>query len=282
MVRSITFLEAGFTEQFEKIVNPVTGRWRKIRFPSTVALIEHPREGYLLFDSGYSGRFEEVTRRFPEKLYAWVTPVTVSPETSAVGRLKALGLSETDVSKVILSHFHADHIGGAGDFSRAAYVASRREFEWLDTFGTIGQVKHGFLKALLPESFESRAQWVDEFPVELSGIGPGWRGFDLLGDASVFLVPLPGHTIGQMGLYVPSVGGVDYFLVADAAWLTPSFREGIAPMRVTDLIFHDPTVYRDTLSRIHRLDCETRATGRLRILTCHCDVAMAKERNHVV
>ena len=282
MVRSITFLEAGYTEQFEKIVNPVTGKWRKIRFPSTVALIEHPREGYLLFDAGYSGRFQEVTRRFPERLYAWVTPVTVSPETSAVGRLKGLGLSETDITRVVLSHFHADHIGGAADFSRAQFVASRREYDWLNAFGTVSQVKHGFLKALLPESFESRARWVDEFPVELTALGQGWMGSDLLGDGSVFLVPLPGHTIGQMGLYVPSVGGVDYFLVADAAWLTPSFREGIAPMRVTDLIFHDSSVYRDTLTRLHRLDCETRSSGRLRILTCHCDEAMQKERSHVV
>ncbi len=282
MVRSITFLEAGYTEQFEKIVNPVTGKWRKIRFPSTVALIEHPREGYLLFDAGYSGRFQDVTRRFPERLYAWVTPVTVSPETSAVGRLKGLGLSETDITRVVLSHFHADHIGGTADFSRAQFVASRREYDWLNAFGTVSQVKHGFLKALLPEAFESRARWIDEFPAELTSLGQGWRGADLLGDGSVFLVPLPGHTIGQMGLYVPSVGGVDYFLVADAAWLTPSFREGIAPMRVTDLIFHDSSVYRDTLTRLHRLDCETRSSGRLRILTCHCDEAMQKERSHVV
>ncbi len=282
MVRSITFLEAGFTEQFEKIVNPVTGKWRKIRFPSTVALIEHPRHGYLLFDAGYSGRFKEVTRRFPEKLYAWVTPVTVSPETSAVGRLRGLGLAETDISHVILSHFHADHIGGASDFSRARYVASRREYDHLVSLGTVSQVRHGFLKALLPESFESRTRWSDDFPVELKSLGEGWMGNDLLGDGSVFLVPLPGHTLGQMGLYVPSVGGVDYLLVADAAWLTPSFREEIPPMRITDLIFHDPPAYRDTLTRIHRLDCETRLSGRLRILTCHCEEAMERERTHVV
>jgi glyoxylase-like metal-dependent hydrolase (beta-lactamase superfamily II) len=282
VVRSITFLEAGYTEQFEKIVNPVTGRWRKIRFPSTVALIEHPREGYLLFDAGYSGRFHEVTRRFPEKLYAWVTPVTVSPETSAVGRLKALGIAESEVSQVLLSHFHADHIGGAGDFSRARYVASRREYDYLSGLGSVRQVKHGFLKALLPESFETRTRWVDEFPVPLRELGEGWYGSDLLGDGSIFLVPLPGHTLGQMGLFVPSVRDVDYFLVADAAWLTPSFREGIAPMRATDLIFHDPSSYRSTLSRIHSLDCAKRDAGRLRILTCHCEVAMEKERSHAL
>jgi glyoxylase-like metal-dependent hydrolase (beta-lactamase superfamily II) len=282
VVRSITFLEAGFTEQYEKIVNPVTGAWRKIKFPSTVALIEHPREGYLLFDAGYSGRFQDVTRRFPEKLYAWVTPVTVTPETSAVGRLKALGLSETDISRVILSHFHADHIGGAADFTRARYVASKREFDQLNALGAISQVKHGFLKALLPESFEARVNWSDEFPVRLPELGDGWTGSDLLGDGSVFLVPLPGHTVGQMGLFIPSVKGWDYLLVADAAWLTPSFREDIAPMRVTDLIFHDAVQYRQTLSRIHQLDCALRESGRLRILTCHCEVAMEQERNRVV
>jgi glyoxylase-like metal-dependent hydrolase (beta-lactamase superfamily II) len=207
-----------------------------------------------------------------------VTPVTVTPETSAVGRLKALGIEEREVGHVILSHFHADHIGGAGDFSRARMVYSSRELGELLSLGKFQQVKHGFLKALLPDDLHSRSIPADHFPVPLPELGPDWSGMDLLGDSSLFLVPLPGHTLGQIGLYAPGVSGQDYLLVADAAWLTPSFEENINPMAVTDLIFHDGNEYRRTLGRLHELHCRKKADGRLRILTCHCETAFKRIR----
>jgi glyoxylase-like metal-dependent hydrolase (beta-lactamase superfamily II) len=278
MVRSITFLEAGHTEQLEKIVNPVSGKWRKIRFPSTVALLEHPKQGYILFDAGYSGKFHEITRKFPERLYAWVTPVSVTPETSAVGRLRTLGIAQEEIRHLALSHFHADHIGGAGDFTRARYLASKREYQGLLGKTAFHQVRHGFLRGLLPDGFEGRTDWVDEFPVPLSDLGPGWTGRDWFGDGSVFLVPLPGHTLGQVGLYVPSVGGKDYLLVADAAWLTASVRQGIEPMGITRILFDNHRTYCETLARIHRLHAQSAPGGRLRIMTCHCEEALAEER----
>ena len=150
MVRSIRFLEAGHTEQMEKFVNPVTGKWRKIRFPSTVAVIEHSTAGIILFDTGYSPRFYEKTRYFPEKIYAMITPVKISEEQTALGRLKKSGLRSSDISHVILSHFHADHISGAADFDCANYHYSFKELAAFERMNRIQQVRHGFIGGLLP------------------------------------------------------------------------------------------------------------------------------------
>ena len=75
----LTLMRAGVTHTIEKFFMP-GGKWRKIDVPAMFALIEHPKEGYILFDTGYSRRFFEATRRFPLKIAAWITPATVPEE----------------------------------------------------------------------------------------------------------------------------------------------------------------------------------------------------------
>lgn len=273
MVRSITFLEAGHTEQLEKFVNPLTGKWRKIRFPSTVAVIEHATAGTILYDTGYSPRFFETTKYFPEKIYAIITPVKIAPEETAYEKIKKLGLNANDISHVVISHFHADHVAGAADFSKAKYAYSQNELNYFKNLSRISQVKSGFIAALLPTDLENRALVTDEFLTPLPELGEGWMGKDLFGDESVFAVPLHGHTLGQIGLYVRDVKGKDYLLVADAAWITPSYEQNILPMRIAQEVFFNRREYKTTLSRIHQTYCKHQQNGRLQIVTCHCDVA---------
>ena len=274
MVRSLTFLEAGHTEQLEKFVNPISGKWRKIRFPSTVAVVEHATKGVLLFDTGYSPRFYEQTRYFPEKVYALITPVEITPEETAFEKIKKLGLKQQDINHVVLSHFHADHIAGAADFTKARYVYSKRELDYFKSLSRISQIKGAFIGGLLPTDLETRSIVADEFLTPLPELADGWMGKDLFGDESVFVVSLPGHTLGQLGLYIREVKGKSYLLVADAAWITPSFQENILPMRIAQEVFFEKTQYRKTLTRIHDLYCKHQAVGKLQIVTCHCDVAL--------
>lgn len=276
MVRSITFLEAGYTEQLEKFVNPVSGKWKTIRFPSTVALIEHEKEGFLLFDTGYSPRFFEQTRYFPEKVYSLITPVKIPPEQTAIERIRKMGLNPNEIRKVILSHFHADHIAGAADFTRARFVFSHRELHYFKNLSRIQQVKNAFIGGLLPSDLEQRSVPADEFLDPIPELGTHWKGKDLFGDQSIYVVPLPGHTLGQIGLYVREVKGKNYLLVADAAWITSSFEEKIFPMKLTEMVMYRGEEYRNTLTRIHELFCSHRHSGQLEIVACHCDRAFQK------
>ena len=171
MVRSITFIEAGSTEQLEKFVNPETGKWKKIKFPATVAVIEHSKAGVILFDTGYSPRFHEKTKYFPEKIYALITPIKNSPESTAFSQLKKIGINPNDISHVVLSHFHADHISGAADFNKAKYIYSFHELNYFKSLSRIMQVKSGFIAGLLPDDLENRAIPADEFPYDLKELG---------------------------------------------------------------------------------------------------------------
>jgi len=93
--------------------------WRACEFPALVALLRHPREGWLLFDTGYGQGFMDATRRFPESLYRAVTPVSWTPQQSAVAQLTRDGIGPDSIAHVILSHFHGDHAGALPDFPRS-------------------------------------------------------------------------------------------------------------------------------------------------------------------
>jgi len=265
----ISFIAAGFTKHLEA-VSYRGGRYKIVRFPASVAVIEHPREGVILFDTGYSARFYEQTKHFPNKFYALITPVTISPETSAAHQLAARGIKPGDVRKVVVSHFHADHIAGVADFPRAQYIYRKAGYDAVKDLSAWGAVRAGFLRGLLPTDFASRGLAITdqamragvtdcpEFPL----------GFDLCGDQSVIAVDLPGHVVGQIGLLVRTGDGERYFLVADACWCQENYQELKPPASIARLIFADWGQYNDTLKRLHA--AALRAPD-LRIVPCHCE-----------
>ena len=269
----VSFIEAGFTKHLEA-VSMLGGRWKTIRFPASVAVIEHPREGVILFDTGYSARFHEQTKYFPNKFYSLITPVTILPEHTALAQLQARGISTRDVRHVILSHFHADHIGGAADFPYAKYVYRGISHRTVRDLSSWGKLLAGFLSGLLPDDFERRGRVLED-----ADFRPGSYGFhdydlacDLFGDGSLLVVDLPGHAAGQIGLMVRAETGERYFLVADACWGEKSYRELRAPNPIVRGIFNDWRAYKHTLGKIQALSVRE---PQIKIVPCHCDQTLA-------
>jgi glyoxylase-like metal-dependent hydrolase (beta-lactamase superfamily II) len=263
----LSFLEAGYTKHPEATVLSGGSR-RSIKFGSSVAVIEHPSAGVILFDTGYSERFYAETRRFPNKIYALITPVTVAPEASAAAQLRARGIAAGDVRSVVLSHFHADHVAGAADFPRARYVFQHEAYLNVRDRGTVARIAAGFLPGLLPADFDDRSRPL--FGAEARaglGIGAYDVGWDLCGDGSVVLVDLPGHARGHSGLIVRAGDGQSWFLVADACWTSRSYRERRMPHRVAGLIMDDWGTYRRTLDGLHDFAA---AHPDVHIVPCHC------------
>jgi len=254
------------------------GRWRDIRFPAMFALFEHPRFGAMLFDTGYSQRFFDETRRFPNRLYRMLTPVTLRDEQLAVNQLATLNLRATDITKVFISHFHADHIAALGDFSRAKYVYLPQAFDAVRNLHGFGAVSRAYLPGLIPGDFHERAAPVAgsvkrALPPEYA---PFTSGFDLLGDESLLAVELPGHAAGQMGLFARDESGATYFFVADAAWLGRSIAENRPPHRLANFLFPDPAAYHATLTGLHQFQAHR---PEVRLIPSHCETTLAQFAN---
>jgi glyoxylase-like metal-dependent hydrolase (beta-lactamase superfamily II) len=246
-----------------------------MQFPAMFALIEHPRRGPILFDTGYSAAFLDATRRLPARIYRAVTPVTLRAEDEAVHQLAARGIRAEDVELVIASHFHGDHISALTSFPRAKVLYDETAWRAVAHLGGLGALRRGFLPALIPRDFGQRS-----LPIEAQRFGPlpaecapFERGVDLIGDGSLWAVPLPGHAAGQLGLFVREERGGTVLLCADACWTSRSYREERMPHAITRLLFDDWGAYRQTLADLGRLN---RARPDVAIVPSHCAEALAR------
>ncbi len=276
----INILHAGYCTAPEHIAIH-GGRWRTIRFPAMFALFRHPKFGAMLFDTGYSYRFFDETKRFPKRIYRWLTPVTLREEELAVNQLSTFDLQPRDISHIFISHFHADHITALPDFPAARFVYLPHAFSRLRGPSTrSGQassedLKHAFLRGLIPTDFDSRSQEVDINKTILLSeeYAPFKTGYDLLGDESLIGVELPGHAFGQMGLFARDESDKLFFFVADAAWLKQSIVENRPPHKVANFLFPDPEAYRKTLKDLQTFYFTHPETH---VIPSHCEETISK------
>ncbi len=229
----IAFFSSGYCTAKKSYVIPGS-KPEKTPFHATWALISHPTLGKILFDTGYSWRFFHSTRYFPYRLYRWVTPVYHKDEASCVNQLRRMNLAPEDITHVVVSHFHADHICGLPDFPQARVWCSRQALQFARSKSRHTAVFHGILPQLIPEDLEKRAYFPDDGleKSETSGLST-WKWSD-----DVFFVDLPGHFAGQMGLYLTQTNLGPLLLCADAAWSAHAVMNKIYPSKMVSLISH--------------------------------------------
>ncbi len=247
------------------------GERRTVICHSLVALLHHEIHGWLLWDTGYAPRMLTETTRFPFSLYRKATPLFIAPELAVVEQLKRWNITARDIGTIIISHFHADHIAGLRDFPEARFLASSTAYQHIQRRHGLSALRKAFIPALLPDSFDQRLELITTFAdAPLPGLGPT---YDLFGDGSLRLVPLPGHARGQMGLFAETVSG-PVLLAADGSWLRRSIRECLFPSRLT-MLFVDN--FRKTCETIARLHAFSRARPDVKILPTHCPEVFEEE-----
>jgi glyoxylase-like metal-dependent hydrolase (beta-lactamase superfamily II) len=126
---------------------------------------------------------------------SWQERFAVRREETLLGGLAELGIAPADIDLIVHTHLHFDHAGGntqAGQrrFPKARHLVQRQE---------LYDANHPHER--------SRASYLQEDlePVERAG------AFELLdGEAEILpglrVVPLPGHTLGQQGVFLESEG----------------------------------------------------------------------------
>lgn len=115
---------------------------------------------------------------------------------------------ESSIKRIILSHLHFDHIGGALDFPNTEIWTTEAERNF----------------------FLSDKSWTNFPSTKLSTIKwhifkwttTKYRGYeeslDLYGDGSIILVSMPGHTPGSLGMFMNFENGDSVFFVGDTVW----------------------------------------------------------------
>lgn len=254
--------EAGYCSHCQRITRR-GGRLQKAQYPALCALINHPKEGYILFDTGYSERFHQLTRKFPYSLYRYLTPVQLN--YSLKDQLLAHAIQPHEIKTIVISHFHADHIGGLRDFPQARFVCHQDALADIQGKRGVKALLQGFLPDLLPEDFTDRWISIDATMLLPSILSPFTHGFDLFGDGMLWIVPLPGHAPGQIGLFFHAPDPV--FLVADSCWHSETIQQLHLPSHLTRLVHHDWHAY---ITTIHQLHVLAQQQPSVKIIPSHC------------
>ncbi len=248
----VKFLEIGHCTHCERMVRK-KGAYKDKRFPMIIALIQHPEIGNILFDTGYTEHFAHCTSTYPNKLYADVTPHVIE-DNLLVNSLLEEGLTPADIDKVIISHFHADHISGLRLFKNAKFICSKRGINDFNKHKGLSGLRKGYIHDLLPSDFLKRVQYSESFDFKtLEGeMQPFFFGHQLASDDSLLIVDLPGHAAGQIGLVIKT-DTQRFFMVADACWLEETYKNLEYPNLLANIVFHDSFAYKWTIKKIHDL-----------------------------
>ena len=191
-----------------------------------------------------------------------------------VAQLDRIGIKPSTISRVIVSHFHADHIGGLRDFRDSSLIASRLALDDVRKARGFAALRRAFVPALMPNS-SHQFELIDSFASE--PLAPFGATHDVLGDGSVRLVWLPGHARGQVGLFAQTVVGPVLF-AADGAWTSEAIRENRPPAPLALRLVGHPRETVKTLQNLHEF---AQANPNVWIIPTHCpEVAALITRGH--
>jgi N-acyl homoserine lactone hydrolase len=159
--------------------------------------IEH--EGTLrLVDTGETAEARNVPFARPE----------VRSEQELPAAMAAAGLSVDDVSEVVITHAHGDHIDGLVHV-HARVIINVKELQYLRS--PMPRVMRRLLRQPLPPGFDP-----EPFPLDGGPFGAFPRSRPLSDDGRIVAVDTPGHTPGHVSVICVDDAGRHVMLAGDA------------------------------------------------------------------
>lgn len=201
-------------------------RW--VPLPLQCFLIEH-RDGLVLFDTGIDPAIVSDKRYIKQAIGRFLLPrifkLQVSDDDRIDHVLGKAGVSANAIRTAVISHLHFDHVGGIAYVPQAELLVSKREWSILSE-------PHPEHEWILREQIDiPAAKWRQiEFEPSDDPLFEGFDGIhDVAGDASMILLPTPGHTPGSLSMLIRQPGWDPILLAGDLTYETRLLEQGIVP-----------------------------------------------------
>jgi glyoxylase-like metal-dependent hydrolase (beta-lactamase superfamily II) len=223
-----------------RLLNTLLDRQWTEPLPIYAFAIEHP-EGVIVVDTGETARVSD-PGYFPRwsPFFRFAVRERVEPEEEIGPQLESLGILPADIRCVLLTHLHTDN----------EILVSRAELDHAAR-------RRGRLRGYPNKRWPA---WLRPTLVDLPAVpfGPFPASMALTEAGDVTLVPVPGHTPGQLAVVVED-GDHAVFLAADSSYtedaLLRDVVDGVGPDEAAEHLTHDrirayadetPTVYLPT------------------------------------
>lgn len=203
-----------------------TPKSKWIWLPVFSFLIEHPK-GKILFDTGWHREMS------PEGVYDMRAQIKslgsfllyqinqgrIAPGEAVNEHLERMGIKPSDLDYVLISHLDCDHANGLKQVADAKHIlVSKEEME--------GTTRKNFQIRI---RFQRR--WWEGVNLQTfdwnGSEGPVGKSYDVLGDGSLVMVNIPGHSEGLCALKIKNDEGRYVLLFADGGYATKSWRDMI-------------------------------------------------------
>ncbi|MFG1795434.1 MBL fold metallo-hydrolase [Nocardia sp. NPDC049149] len=190
-------------------LNTATLRPHVVSAAPTQCLLVERDNGLLAVDAGLSRAhlrdpsalsFEQFFIRRPH-----------DPSLALVNQIRALGYRPEDLTDIVLTHLHSEHASGIMDFPHATVHVSRTEHD---------VAMNGSLRSRMsyrPTIWAHHPNWRLHSGTDIWKDIPGVSAID----HDIYLVPLPGHTLGHCGVAV-RVSDTWILHAGDATYLDPA------------------------------------------------------------
>jgi N-acyl homoserine lactone hydrolase len=219
-----------------RLLNTIRDREWTEPLPIYAFAIEHP-EGVIVVDTGETARASQ-----PDYFVRWHPGIRafreqVEPEQEIGPQLKQLGIESGDIRWVVLTHLHTDHAGGLDHFPDNEILLTRTELEFGS--GLRGRLRGYVANKHWPSWFAPTLLELEPEP-----FGPFPQSLRLTEAGDVTLVPVPGHTPGQIGVLIQEPEQ-SVFLAGDSSYTQDAMLRGII-----DGVGADEQAERETHERI--------------------------------
>lgn len=132
-------------------------------------------------------------------------------------QLLAMGIRDTDLDAVLLTHLDCDHANGLKQVKGAKkFLASADELRFAAKITNRIRYFKNWWKDIGLTAFE----WNDSQ-------GPAGKSYDLLGDGSIELINIPGHADGLFAVKVKNEEGKFVLLFSDGGYARKSWEQMI-------------------------------------------------------
>lgn len=225
------------------------GKWSKVTLKVRYGVVQHPKHGTILIDTGYTHETTSAAgRSLILRTYAKVLKPMLNELHQPDRVLASRGQTVDDVAYVVVTHFHADHVSGLKQFPNARFIGCGDAYGRLRSNGQRQNLRHGVFDELLPKDFATRFVALNTLPATQRDILGLKAAIDLFGDGSILAVDLPGHADGHFGLLFEHAGTPVLYAV-DTQWHL-SALDGKEPRLLPNLIAHNRNQMSRSTARI--------------------------------